>query len=71
MVIWVFLVIFEFAAGFAEAREKAGLTQVELAERANTTQATIARIERGDNISVDKLSSIARALGKCVRVSLV
>lgn len=74
----------EFAAGFAEeneklttayalyeAREKAGLTQAELAERANTTQATIARIERGDNVSVDKLSSIARALGKRVRVSLV
>lgn len=52
------------ALALYDAREAAGLTQTELAEKANTTQATIARIEREDNISIDKLSSIAEALGK-------
>ena len=45
-------------------REEAGLTQAELAQKAHTTQSTIARIERGDNVSFDKLDDIARALGK-------
>lgn len=44
--------------------EEAGLTQAELAQKAHTTQSTIARIERGDNVSFDKLDDIARALGK-------
>ncbi|MGQ4823736.1 helix-turn-helix domain-containing protein, partial [Enterococcus faecalis] len=30
----------------------------------HTSQSTIARIERGDNVSLDKLDDIARALGK-------
>mgnify|MGYP003365765529 CR=1 FL=1 len=47
----------------------AGLTQIELAERASTTQATIARIERGDNVSFAKYAQIAHALGKRVKVS--
>ncbi|MFS1074455.1 multiprotein-bridging factor 1 family protein [Enterococcus faecium] len=46
------------------ATEPAGLTQAELAQKAHTTQSTIARIERGDNVSFDKLDDIARALGK-------
>lgn len=45
------------AVALYKAREEAGLTQAELAERAETTQATIARIERGDNISFEKLSA--------------
>jgi len=52
------------AVALYHAREEAGLTQSELAQRAHTTQATIARIERGDNVSFDKLDDIARALGK-------
>ncbi|WP_143462290.1 helix-turn-helix domain-containing protein [Levilactobacillus enshiensis] len=51
------------------ARESAGLTQAELAERAATTQATIARIERGDNVSFAKYAQIAHALGKRLRVT--
>lgn len=31
----------------------------ELAQKAHTTQSTIARIERGDNVSFDKLDDIA------------
>ncbi|MFD1466252.1 helix-turn-helix domain-containing protein [Lapidilactobacillus mulanensis] len=57
------------AVALYKARELAGLTQQELAERANTTQATIARIERGDNVSFDKLASIAHAMGKELSVN--
>lgn len=52
------------AIALYKAREAAGLTQAELAEKAHTTQATIARIERGDNVSFEKLQSIAHAMGK-------
>ncbi|AYM01999.1 helix-turn-helix domain-containing protein [Levilactobacillus yiduensis] len=51
------------------AREEAGLTQEELAEQASTTQATIARIERGDNVSFAKYAQIAHALGKRLKVT--
>ncbi|ERL66638.1 helix-turn-helix transcriptional regulator [Schleiferilactobacillus shenzhenensis] len=50
------------AAAVVEAREKAGLTQQELADRAEVPQSTIARIERGRNTSIDTLSKIAAAL---------
>ena len=56
------------AISLSKARESAGLTQAELAEKANTTQATIARIERGDNVSFDKLADIAHAMGKELKV---
>lgn len=56
------------AVALYKAREELGLTQVELAERANTTQATIARIERGDNVSFVKLATIAHAMGKELKV---
>ncbi|MDH5106632.1 helix-turn-helix transcriptional regulator [Lentilactobacillus diolivorans] len=59
----------QMAVALYKARENAGLTQAELAERAQTTQATIAKIERGDNVSFEKLSSIAHALGKKLVVS--
>lgn len=56
------------AVALYKAREEAGLTQQELAKRANTTQATIARIERGENVSFEKLASIAHAMGKELKV---
>ena len=56
------------ALALYNAREEAGLTQMELAERAKTTQATIARIERGDNVSFEKLAQIAHAMGKELKV---
>jgi len=47
------------------ARTAAGLTQAQLAARAGTTQAVIARIESGKafTASLDLLDRIARALG--------
>lgn len=54
----------ESAVVSLKAGEDAGLTQRELARRVDVPQSTIARIERGNNTSVDTLSKIANALGK-------
>lgn len=59
----------ESAFALMKAREQAGLTQVQLAQRANVPQSTIARIERGDNTSIDTMSKIAFALGKKLNVT--
>ena len=46
------------------ARKRAGMSQVELAERTGMTQPAIARVERGSNSpTVITLERIARALG--------
>lgn len=61
----------ESAVALLKAREDAGLTQRELAKRVDVPQSTIARIERGNNTSVDTLSKIASALGKKLKVEFV
>jgi UDP-N-acetylglucosamine 1-carboxyvinyltransferase len=49
----------------ADIRETAGLTQTALAQKINTTQSAIARIEAGkQNVSADMLKRIGKALGK-------
>ncbi|WCZ15935.1 helix-turn-helix domain-containing protein [Lacticaseibacillus paracasei] len=58
----------ESAVALMSERERAGLTQRELAERADVPQSTIARIEHGQNISFDTMSKIAFALGKKLKV---
>lgn len=58
------------ALALYHAREAAGLTQADLAERAGVPQTTIARIERGDNVSFNKLAEIAHAMGKKVYVKI-
>lgn len=73
----------EFASGFNEeynklacaaavlkAREAAGITQQELADKARIPQTTVARIERGSNTSIETLTKIASALGKKVNLSI-
>lgn len=58
----------ENAVALMNERERAGLTQRELAKRANVPQSTVARIERGQNTSFDTMSKIAFALGKKLKV---
>lgn len=61
----------ESAIVIAKAREAAGLTQRDLAEKSGVPQSTIARIEQGANTSISTLCKIAFALDKQVKISLV
>jgi transcriptional regulator with XRE-family HTH domain len=55
-----------------EARRRAGLTQRDLAARAGTSQAAIARIERGlVNPTLDTLRRVTAAAGFELKVTLV
>lgn len=60
-----------FATALKKAREDAGLSQRKLAELASVPQSTIARIEQGDNTTLDTMSKLAHALGKTLEVSFV
>ena len=60
-------IINNIAKTIVEMRQKRGLTQYELAEKAHTTQPVIARLEKGSDSripSLDLLSRVAHALGK-------
>lgn len=75
----------EFAKGFDEgyeqfkigvvlrqAREKAGLTQEELARRLKTKKTSISRIENhAEDIKLSTLKRTASALGKRLQVSII
>ncbi len=53
------------------AREEAGLTQEELAERLNTKKSAISRIENhAEDIRLSTLEKIATALGKTLKLQL-
>lgn len=52
----------EIARIVRTARERAGLSQRELAERADTTQAVVARLETGTDTRMPSLTLIARLL---------
>jgi len=55
-----------------EARRQAKLTQAELAERAGTTQSTIARLERGGgNPTFETLERVLHAAGHRLELSAV
>lgn len=54
----------ESAVALVNERERAGLTQRELASLADVPQSTIARIENGQNTSFETMSKIAAAMGK-------
>ncbi len=52
-----------------EAREKQGLTQAELAQKAGLTANYLAMIERGEtNVSTDKLAKISNVLGIAIKI---
>ena len=62
---------FMIGAMIASARQKAGLTQEELARKAHTTKSAICRWERQpSNIRIGNLQRIAKALGLHLHVKL-
>lgn len=52
-----------------DARRALGWSQMELANRAQVSRPTIARVETGVNISTGTLEKVAKALGKRLRIS--
>ncbi len=62
--------ILESALAVYNARQKAGLTQRELADLSHVPQSTIARIERGNNTSIKTMSKIAFALNQELSISI-
>ena len=54
-----------------DARITAHLTQQELAAKLNTSQPNLARIERGQNITLKTLDEYAHICGKSVHIQLV
>jgi ribosome-binding protein aMBF1 (putative translation factor) len=61
---------FSLAAAMTEARARAGLTQQQLAQRMQTTQAVIARLESGRvKPSTRTLERLAAATGMRLRIS--
>ena len=61
---------FELARVLIEARTTAGLTQAQLAERMQTTQSVVARLESGRaRPSTRTLEEIARCTGTRLRIS--
>jgi len=62
---------YEVAVALNKARTKAKLSQKELAERLNTTQSVISRMESGRaNISLAKLQSYAEACGGRLEIKI-
>ena len=62
--------VLESAIAGSNARQNAGLTQRELAELSHVPQSTIARIERGNNTSIETMSKIAFALGQKLTINI-
>ena len=61
----------EVAAALADAREAAGMTQSALAERANVSQAYIAKLERGDaNPTIGHIGRLLACMGLKPSVSV-
>jgi predicted transcriptional regulator len=63
---------FALALALIKAREKAGLTQAQVAKRMHTTQSVVARIESGQNPpNLRTLERYAEAVGRRIQVKLV
>lgn len=61
---------FAFVSEVIRARAKAGLTQVELAKRMQTTQGAVARLESGTSMpSTRTLKKFAAATGHRLKIS--
>jgi ribosome-binding protein aMBF1 (putative translation factor) len=63
---------FAVASAMIAARTRAGLTQDELAERMNTRQSTIARLESGKSMPSGKtMKKFAEATGSRLKIAFV
>jgi len=61
---------FALAAALIEARSRAGLTQAQVADRMQTTQAVVARLEGGGSKpSTRTLEKYAKATGSRLKIS--
>lgn len=61
---------YELIRELIHARQRAGLTQVEVAKRMGTTQSAIARLESGRMPSMKTLQRFAQATGSQLQVHL-
>lgn len=61
---------FAIAETLIQARTKAGMTQADVANRMQTSQSRVARMEGGSNVSVDALKRYAEATGTTLSISL-
>jgi ribosome-binding protein aMBF1 (putative translation factor) len=63
---------FALALAFIKARNKAGMTQADVARKMRTTQSVVARIESGSNPpNLKTLERYAKAVGRRIEVKLV
>jgi predicted transcriptional regulator len=62
---------YQVAAELSKARQKAGMTQREVARAMGTTQSVISRIERGANVSIETLERYVSACGRHLQVRVV
>ncbi len=61
----------QVAKVLSKARQESHLTQTQIAKKLHTTQSSLARIENGQNITLNTLAAFAAACGKEVRIQLV
>jgi transcriptional regulator with XRE-family HTH domain len=59
------------AAGLTALREKAGLSQRELAKRIGISQPRVAAIEQSRNVTIDVLDQYVQALGGSLELTVV
>ena len=62
---------FETAGALIDARAKANLTQKQVAERMQTSQSQVARLEGGANASLKALRKFAEATGSRLKIEFV
>ena len=60
----------DIANALIKARSQANMTQADVAERMNTTQSVIARLEGGANPSIKMLKRYAAATGTKLKIDL-